>query len=98
MTGDPEAVDGAAMPDAVRLRRALWRASHRGTKEMDLMLGRFAEAHAPRMTVGELSRFEKLLELPDPDLSRWLLDPTPSADHEWAADIATIRRFHLLDT
>ncbi len=29
----------------VRRRRAVWRAGHRGTKELDLLVGRFAAAH-----------------------------------------------------
>ena len=35
---------------AIRRRRAAYRASHRGTKEMDLILGRYAVARLPDMT------------------------------------------------
>ncbi len=56
------------MPDdlEMRRRRAAYRASHRGTKEMDIMLGRYAEARLPGMQDDELDAFERLLALPDP--------------------------------
>ena len=55
----------------IRRRRAAYRASHRGTKEMDFILGRYAEAHLPGMTAGELDDFERFLALPDPVLTEW---------------------------
>ena len=57
----------------MRRRRALYRAAHRGTKEMDLLMGRFAEAHIPTMDETELGRFEELLAQPDPDLQAWIM-------------------------
>ena len=51
----------------VRRRRAAYRAGHRGTKEMDWLLGRYAEAVLPALPVAELAAFEELLALPDPD-------------------------------
>ena len=55
----------------IRRRRAAYRACHRGTKEMDLILGRFAQARLSRMTLRELDDFERLLALPDPLLTQW---------------------------
>ncbi len=52
----------------MRRRRALYRAQHRGTKEMDHLLGRFAEARLAEMDDAALGLFETLLALPDPDL------------------------------
>jgi len=48
----------------IRRRRAAYRACHRGTKEMDLILGRFAEAKLPRMTLRELEDFERRSRFP----------------------------------
>ncbi len=59
--------------DASR-RRALYRAEHRGTKEMDWLLGRFARAELYRMDDAELDAFEEFLALPDPELQGWLLE------------------------
>lgn len=80
----------------LRRRRALYRASHRGTKEMDWLLGRYAEARLPEMGEDELGRFERLLALPDPELQKWILDPATLADSDIAPDIALLRRFHDL--
>jgi antitoxin CptB len=81
--GDEDAFD-------VRRRRALYRAQHRGTKEMDLLMGRFAGARLPQMSETELTRFEALLALPDPDLQRWILAPGEGAN---AADAGPVPQF-----
>jgi antitoxin CptB len=81
-----------------RRRRAAYRAWHRGTKEMDLMLGRFADSALADMTLESLMRFERLLALPDPDLQQMLLNPEPSAGPDGLADlIGRVRAFHGLD-
>jgi antitoxin CptB len=46
-------------------------------KEVDLMLGRFADKHARDMTAKEISEFESLLELPDPDIYNWIVGAEP---------------------
>jgi antitoxin CptB len=64
-----------------RRKRLLFRCWHRGTKEMDYILGRFADAHIADLSEDEVSDFERLIELPDPDLydafnDKAQLDPT----------------------
>lgn len=51
-----------------RRKRLLFRCWHRGTREMDLIVGRFADAHLADLSDAELSELEQLIELPDPDL------------------------------
>jgi antitoxin CptB len=53
----------------MRRRRALWRATHRGSKEMDVLLGRFAEQAVAGMNAAEIAVFERLIDCPTP-LSR----------------------------
>lgn len=67
----------------VRRRRLRFRAWHRGTREMDLLMGSFADAHVPGFDAVQLDRFEALLELSDPDLYNWMTgrEPVP-AEHE----------------
>jgi antitoxin CptB len=55
-----------------RRRRLLFRATHRGTFENDLMLGGFLRAHMDALDDADLTALEALLELPDPDLADWL--------------------------
>ena len=51
-----------------RRRRLLFRCWHRGTREMDLVLGRFADAEIASLGDDELAQLERLIEVPDPDL------------------------------
>jgi antitoxin CptB len=81
----------------VRRRRAAWRAGHRGTKELDLLVGRFAAERLPGMSGVDLERFERFLWVADPEIQSWLLGPTPSdTATEFADLVADIRKFHGL--
>jgi antitoxin CptB len=79
---------------AVRRRRALYRAVHRGTREMDFLMGRFAEALVPTMTSEELSLFERVMTLPEPVLLAAIVDGAGEFEAPVAGFIARIRTFH----
>jgi antitoxin CptB len=64
MTGSARSSDG--LDD--RRKRLLFRCWHRGTREMDLILGRFADAEIANLGDEELAQLERLIEVPDPDL------------------------------
>jgi len=83
----PQEIDSQAMR-----RRVQYRASHRGTKEMDILLGRFADAALDRMTAGEMVLFEQLLALPDPQIDHWIRTGEPP--DIYADLIHRIRDFH----
>ena len=51
-----------------RRKRLLFRCWHRGTREMDLILGRFADAEIVGLSDLELSQLEALIDVSDPDL------------------------------
>ncbi|PZQ17868.1 MAG: succinate dehydrogenase assembly factor 2 [Ancylobacter novellus] len=55
-------------------RRALYRSWRRGTREMDLLMGRFADAEIDVFTDEEFSQFEALIEAPDRDLFAWIAE------------------------
>jgi antitoxin CptB len=78
-----------------RRRRILFRAWHRGIREMDLIMGRFADAAIDTMSDAELDDFERLIEVPDRDLFRWITgeDATPSN-----FDTAIFRRVKIFHT
>jgi antitoxin CptB len=67
----------AASMDGVRVNRIRYRAWRRGFREADLILGPFADSHAPSMTSSELDRFEALLDQPDHDIYAWFLGSLP---------------------
>jgi antitoxin CptB len=79
-----------------RRRRARYRAEHRGTKEMDILLGLYAAATLATMTAGALEDFERLLAVPDPDLQGWLLTATPPTGTDFTDLVGRIRAFHGL--
>ncbi len=58
-------------------RKLAWRASRRGIKEMDLLVGGFAASELPRMTAMELGAFERLLDVPDQQLLVWATEQEP---------------------
>lgn len=55
-----------------RRKRLTYRCWHRGTKELDLLIGSFADRHLADMDEAQLDRFETLLEIPEPILFDWL--------------------------
>ncbi|MHB1217476.1 MAG: FAD assembly factor SdhE [Alphaproteobacteria bacterium] len=61
----------------VRRKRVLYRSWHRGTRELDEILGPFAERHVGAMTGAQLDRLESLLERPDPELFSWFVEREP---------------------
>lgn len=63
-----------------RRKRLLYRASYRGFKEADLLIGAFARENIPEMTSAELDEFDALLTCNDHDLYAWATgnaDPPP---------------------
>lgn len=80
----------------LRRRRALYRAQHRGTKEMDLVIGRYAESRVDAMDDGGLEQFERFLALPDPMLQGWVLNGDGGEPAEFKPLVAKIRDFHGL--
>jgi antitoxin CptB len=69
----------------IRRRRLLFRCWHRGTQEIDLLLGSFAETSLAALDGAQLDRFEPLLDCADADLVDWITSrsrPPPAYDHD----------------
>ena len=69
----------------IRRKRLRFRSWHRGTKELDLLLGSFADRELPSMTADQLDRYEELLEVPEPVMAAWLIKrtlPPPEYDSD----------------
>ena len=60
-----------------RLKRMTMRSWRRGTKEMDLVLGPFADAHLAGLSEAELETYDALLAENDQDLMAWILGQSP---------------------
>ncbi len=79
---------------AVRRRKIAFRAWHRGTREMDLIMGRFADAELAKLDDAGLDSFEALMEQADPDLYKWVSGEAAVPPEVDAAFLARIRTFH----
>lgn len=77
-----------------RQRRILFRSWHRGMREVDLLLGRFANAEIGNLSSSELDDYELLIEEQDRDIFSWLTGEaeTPSAYDTQV--LRKIRAFH----
>jgi antitoxin CptB len=60
-----------------RRKKLLFRAWRRGFQEMDLMMGRFADANLSSMVDADLDAFEALMHQPDQEVYDWLLERAP---------------------
>ena len=79
MTGTTRSSEGLD----IRRRKVLFRSWHRGMREMDLIMGHFADAAVADWTADELFEFERLLELPDRELLAWIVGETSvAADYD----------------
>jgi antitoxin CptB len=74
---------------SARHRRILFRSWHRGMREVDLLLGRFANAEIGSLSESELDDYELLLEAVDRDIFSWL---TGEADPPSAYDTLVLRK------
>ena len=91
MTGSTRSSEGLD----VRRRKVLFRSWHRGMRETDLIMGRFADAAVAELTEDEVGEFERLLEVPDRDMLAWVtgeLDVPPDFD---TALFRKLRDFHV---
>ena len=60
-----------------RRRRLVFRAWHRGTREMDLVMGRFTEAQVAALSDDDVADLEQLMEANDRDVFDWVSGMTP---------------------
>ena len=78
-----------------RRRRLLFRSWHRGIKEVDLVLGGYADARIGTMSEAELVQFEAVLEIPTPDLLSWLMGEQPVPAEHNSPVMRQMLSFHL---
>jgi antitoxin CptB len=80
-----------------RRKRLLFRCWHRGTREMDLILGRFADAEIGTLAESELVELEQLLEIPDPDFYAAVTGARPLPSEHAGTLFARIKAFRSVD-
>ena len=77
------------------IKKLLYRSNHRGTKEMDLLIGGFANENLNKLNSDELKEFELLLNFTDKELSSWLVDNKKNIDLENFSISKKIKEFKL---
>jgi antitoxin CptB len=81
----------------VRRRRLLFRSWRRGVREMDLIVGRFADVHIGTLDEAGLDDFERLIEAPNAELYAWVVGhESIPADYDTAV-LAKLKAFHRQD-
>ena len=67
---------------SIKRKQMLFRSWHRGTREVDLLLGRFADAHMPGFDGEQLGQYDRFLNNSDPDIYNWITgqEPLPPAE------------------
>lgn len=63
-----------------RRRQLKFRSWHRGMREMDILIGRFADRNLDVFSERQLDLFEALLHETDPDMYAWLTGRQPTPD------------------
>jgi antitoxin CptB len=90
MTGLARSSDGLDP----RRRRLLYRSRHRGIREMDLIMGCFADAFIETLSDVELEEFERLIVLPDQELLGWVTGEFAVGQGYDTAVFRRLREFH----
>jgi antitoxin CptB len=74
------------------LKKLTYQSWHRGTRENDLLLGKFADTILPTLSMTELKAFEDMLKHEDGELYAWITGQKPVPKHEHM--IRRVREFH----
>jgi antitoxin CptB len=61
----------------IRLKRLRFRSWHRGTKEADLLVGGFFDAHGAGWSEEQMAWFEAFIEEQDVDIMAWAMGAAP---------------------
>lgn len=80
-----------------RRRRALYQAWHRGMREMDILLGKFADAELANLSDSEMDEFEHLLNAIDRDLLSWMTGEAPLPREYDTGVMRKLMAFHTHD-
>lgn len=81
----------------IRLRRLKFRSWHRGIKEMDLILGHFADTVLPTLAPDEIDQYEALIEIEDTSLYNWVTGREKTPPEHDTPLFARIRSFNHLE-
>ncbi|MEM1289790.1 MAG: succinate dehydrogenase assembly factor 2 [Pseudomonadota bacterium] len=90
----------AAMSEALTddKKQLLYRAMHRGFKEADIVVGRFAQAHLPAMEPADVEDFRRLLDVPDQELYAWIIGRAEAPENYRCSVLEAMQSFDVAAT
>jgi antitoxin CptB len=81
-----------------RVKRLKYRSAHRGTKELDLIFGAFAQHHLDAMSAAEIDQYEAILAADEHDIYGWLTGQVPVPPEHDNEAMAKILSFEFRKT
>ena len=74
---------------SIKRKQLIFRSWHRGTREIDLMLGKFADVHLPQFGAEQLALYDRFLNNSDPDIFNWIprQEPVPPAEDNGVVEV-----------
>ena len=84
------------MSGTSELKRLHWRAHHRGTREADLLIGGFFDAHHGSWTRDEQELFAALLEEQDVDIMAWAIGTAEPPERFAGSLIESLKRLDYI--
>ncbi len=78
-----------------RLKRVKMRSWRRGIKEMDIILGGFADSRLAMLSAAELDAYEAMLNENDQDLYKWVSGALPTPE-EHSMILSVVADFHQI--
>lgn len=78
-----------------RRKKLRFRAWRRGFREIDLILGGFADRHVAYLDEAALDAFERLLDAQDQDVYAWITDQADAPTEHDTPTLALIRAFRF---
>ncbi|MEO7634741.1 MAG: succinate dehydrogenase assembly factor 2 [Sphingomicrobium sp.] len=78
------------------LKRLHWRAHHRGTREADMLIGGYFDAHCRQWNLLERAQFAEMLDELDVDIMAWALGKAEPPERFAGALIAGLRRLDYI--
>ena len=85
-----------AMPSDPELKRLHWRAHHRGTREADMLVGGFFDAHHASWNAAERALFERMLEEQDVDIMAWAHGTAAAPAHYPSSMIEALKTLNYI--
>jgi antitoxin CptB len=88
----------AAMHPEADLKRLAWRAHHRGTREADMLVGGFFDAHHETWDDVDRKRFAAMLDEQDVDIMAWAHGTAEPPERFAGPMIAALKKLDYIRT